>query len=85
VVTGYSRHNYGLICAQKGDPFRKLHLGPFESEFMSAKDDAGHPLRSLYLYVQRDLPPSFKLGHKARVMTLRTFAVLWKSITQREP
>jgi hypothetical protein len=37
VVTGYSRHNYALICAQKGDPFRKLLLGPFESEFMSAK------------------------------------------------
>jgi hypothetical protein len=42
VVTGYSRHNYGLICAQKGDPFKKLLLGPFESEFMSAKDDAGY-------------------------------------------
>ena len=42
------------------------------------------PFRSLYPYVQRDLPPSFKLGHKARVMALRTFAILWKSITQCE-
>ena len=57
----------------------EMSSGAVESEFMSAKDAAaflGIPLRSLYLYVQQGLLPSFKLGrHRLfrRAQLLRAF------------
>jgi hypothetical protein len=60
----------------EGRSVQETPSGPVESEFMRAKDAAGYPSDPFTFTFSRHLPPSFKLGHKARVMgrkALRNF------------